>query len=150
MEKVDVMTLLTQLDEKIDKARPSLFTGKCSVDKEELLQYIEDIRMGLPEEIKHSQWIISERDNIIAEAKKRSDEMLRQTEEKIVAMVNEHEVTQRAYEQAQVIMNEANEYRSRIETETYQYCDELLGKMESDMIEAINLIRQSRAGIHNQ
>lgn len=151
LEKVDVMTLLTQLDEKIDKARPAWFgNGKCCIDKEELLQYIEDIRMGLPEEIKHSQWIISERDNIMAEAKKRSDEMLRQTEEKIVAMVNEHEVTQRAYEQAQVIMTEANEYRAKTITETHQYCDELLGKMEGDMIGVVDLIRQSRAAIHNQ
>ena len=44
----------------------------------------------------------------------------------------------------------ANEYRAKTITETHQYCDELLGKMEGDMIGVVDLIRQSRAAIHNQ
>ena len=69
------------------------FTGE-----EELLADIEDIRLQLPEELKQARWMKEERKKIISEAQQEAESIIKAAEEKTIQMVQEHEITKKAYE----------------------------------------------------
>ena len=70
---MDVLQWLDYLNEVIEKATEIPITGKIILHKKDMLELIKKILHALPDELKRSKWIISERDRIIGEAKKISE-----------------------------------------------------------------------------
>ncbi len=62
------------------KAVLRLFSNKVQVDKDEIFEIIDEIKMKLPNEIKQSKWVIEERNKILVDAQKEADEMLKEAE----------------------------------------------------------------------
>lgn len=51
---MDILEVIDQLEEKIEKAFNIPVLNKCMIDKEDLLADVEDIRLQLPEELKQA------------------------------------------------------------------------------------------------
>ena len=52
LKTMEIFTLLETLEDMLEKSRNVPFSGKCVVDKEEILDIIKEIRLKLPEELK--------------------------------------------------------------------------------------------------
>ena len=76
---MDVLQLLDYLQEVIENATEIPITGKIVLNKKDILELIKKILHDLPDELKRSKWIISERDRIIGEAKKFSEEAMKES-----------------------------------------------------------------------
>ena len=104
---MDIEQIMNELEEKIDGCRTIPFWGKGIIDKEELLDMLQDMRNKFPEELRQAKWVKEERQRIINDAQKEAAAMIKSTEEKIAAMVNEHDITQQAYSKANQIIDSA-------------------------------------------
>ena len=94
----------------IESCKPTkLYPNKVVVEKGELFDLIDELRICAPEEIKRYQKIISNRDAILNEAQKRADSMVSQAEEKTSQILDESEIVQAAYQRAEQIMKQAEE-----------------------------------------
>ena len=102
-----VLQLLDELEEIMDSSRAVPFSNKVSVDKEEIYDIISEIRMKLPNELKQSKWVIEERNKILIDAQKEADEIVKNAEERLVRMIDDNEVTKKAYDQAANIIESA-------------------------------------------
>ena len=51
-----VLKLLEELEQVVDEGRSSPFSNKVQVDKDEIFEIIDEIKMKLPNEIKQSKW----------------------------------------------------------------------------------------------
>ena len=100
-----VLKLLEELEQVVDEGRSSPFSNKVQVDKDEIFEIIDEIKMKLPNEIKQSKWVIEERNKILVDAQKEADEMLKEAEVRLGKLVEEHAVTKKAYEQAAEVMD---------------------------------------------
>ena len=65
-----VLKLLDELEQAVDEGRSSPFSNKVQVDKDEIFEIIDEIKMKLPNEIKQSKWVIEERNKILVDAQK--------------------------------------------------------------------------------
>lgn len=65
--------------------------------------------MKLPNELKQSKWVIEERNKILIDAQREADEIVKNAEDRMVRLVDENEVTKKAYEQAAAIIDSAKE-----------------------------------------
>jgi vacuolar-type H+-ATPase subunit H len=72
--------------------------------------------------------------NIILEAQKEANDIIKSTEDKIISMINENEITKRAKEQAEEIISNANKRSKEIKQGTRQYADDVLSDMEKIML----------------
>ena len=88
-----VLKLLEELEQVVDEGRSSPFSNKVQVDKDEIFEIIDEIKMKLPNEIKQSKWVIEERNKILVDAQKEADEMLKEAEVRLGKLVEEHAVT---------------------------------------------------------
>jgi len=141
---MEIFTLLDELEEYLEGARTVPFTNKGIVDKEEILDIIKEIRLKLPDELKQAKWIKEERNRILVEAQKEAEGIVKEAENRIISMIDEHEITRKAYEQKAQIIETANEMSREISKGTKDYADNILEKVENVLQDALRTIENNR------
>lgn len=130
-----VLQLLDELEEILDSSKAVPFSNKVSVDKEEFFDLISDIRMKLPNELKQSKWVIEERNKILIDAQREADEILKNAEDRMIRMIDESEVTKKAYEQAATIIDSAKKTSKDMRLGAVEYAEGVLADAESKLKE---------------
>ena len=97
---MEIFTLLESIEELLENSRTLPLVKKTVVDKEEILDIIKEIRLKLPDELKQAKWVKEERNRIIQEAKKEGEDIVKEAENRIIAMIDEHEITKKAYDES--------------------------------------------------
>ena len=141
---MEIFTLLDELEEYLEGAKAIPFTNKCIADKEDILDIIKEIRLKLPDELKQAKWVKEERSRILVEAKKEADGIVKEAENRIISMIDEHEITRKAYEQKAQIIETANEMSREISKGTKDYADNILEKVEGALQDALRTIENNR------
>ena len=112
---MEIFTLLETLEDILEKSKKVPFTNKAVVDKDEIVEIIQEIRLKLPDELKQAKWIKEERQRILLEAQKEADGVVKEAESRIISMIDEHEITRKAYDQKnEIIETFKSEYISQI------------------------------------
>lgn len=142
---MEIFTLLENLEDILDKSKNVPFSSKTMVDKEEVLEIISEIRLKLPEELKQAKWIKEERQRILVEAQKEADDIVKEAENRIISMIDEHEITKKAYEKKAEIIETANEMSREISKGTKDYADNVLNGIEVALQEALKIIQNNRS-----
>ena len=126
---MEIFTLLETLEEMLENSKTIPFSNKSVIDKEEMLEIIKEIRLKLPDELKQAKWIKEERQRILVEAQKEADDIVKEAENRIISMIDEHEITRKAYEQKAQIIETANEMSREIMQIVYCLIWKLLFKV---------------------
>ena len=92
---MEIFTLLENIEDILEKSKGVPFSNKVLVDKEEILEIISELRLKLPEELKQAKWIKEERQRILVEAQKEADDIVKEAENRIISMIDEHEITKK-------------------------------------------------------
>lgn len=140
---MEIFTLLETLEDIIENAKAVPFTEKVIVDKNDILDLIKEIRLKLPDELKQAKWIKEERERIMAEAHKDADDIVKEAENRIISMIDEHEITRKAYDKKEEIVAQANEMHRTIVRDTNVYVDELLANVEG----AVKMLEETLANV---
>ena len=141
---MEIFTLLETLEDILENSKGLPFTNKTMVDKEELLEIIKEIRIKLPDELKQAKWVKEERQRILEEAQKEADDVVKEAENRIIAMIDEHEITRKAYEKKVEIIETANEMSREISKGTKEYADSVLAGIEVALQDAMKVIQNNR------
>src|SRR6266850_2033355 len=105
---MDVLVLIDKLDDLVHNAKPVPLTDQVRVDKEEVYDILDQMRATIPEEIKQARWIVKERQEMLAEAKREAERIVKEARERQNQLVGEEEVTKAAERAAEAIANAAN------------------------------------------
>ncbi len=135
-----VLQLLDELEEILDNSRAVPFSNKVSVDKEEIYDIISEIRMKLPNELKQSKWVVEERNKILIDAQKEADEIVKNAEDKVLRLVEENEVTKKAYDQAAAIIDSAKKTAKEMRLGAIEYSEDMLSEAESKLKELKDVV----------
>ena len=92
---MDIMEIVDMMEEAIEKASAVPLTGKVMIDKGELLDYIQEIRLVYPDELKEAKWVKEERQRILSEAENRAEAIQKNAEETQMQLIDEHEIMNR-------------------------------------------------------
>lgn len=153
--ELDTLGLINELEDIIDKGVAVPFTGRCLLDKEELLEILQEIRLKLPTDLEQAKWIKAERNNIINDANKEAEEIIKTANDKLIAMVDENEITKKATAAATEIMEQANAEAGAAKNSAYQYADYLLENVETvvvktirDLEQCITIVKENRSQLN--
>ena len=127
---MEVLHVIDALEELVTKSHTMPLTGKCLLEREELVEMIRLLRQKLPEDVKQAKWIREERQRIITEAQKEAGTILKEAEGRIAAMIDEHEIARMADEKAAEVMAAARRASREIRVGTNEYADGVLMKLE--------------------
>lgn len=147
---MDIMEIIDLMEETIEKAPSVPLTGKIMLDKEDILDYIQEMRLSYPEEVKEAKWVKGERQRIITEAESRADSMIKTAEAKMIQMVDENEITKQAQEYANQLVEDANAQATKLVTDSDQYADDILGDVERRLEMLLKKVADDRNYFHNK
>ena len=133
---MDIMEIVDMMEEAIEKASAVPLTGKVMIDKGELLDYIQEIRLVYPDELKEAKWVKEERQRILSEAENRAEAIQKNAEETQMQLIDEHEITKAAYEQANELVNAA-------------HVDDVLNDVEHRLDLLLRKVREDRGYFNN-
>lgn len=141
---MEILAILETLEDVVEKGISVPFSGKCLVDREEILEIVKEIRLKLPDDIKQAKWVKEERQRILLEAQKQADDIIKDAENKIASLVDEHEITKKAYDQANEIVANAQKNAKDIRQGTREYADSVLNKVEDILKDTLDVIHMNR------
>ena len=146
---MDALELLDELEDIIDKGVTVPFTGRCLLDKDELMELIQEIKLKLPDDLNQAKWLKNERQNILNDAKNESDKIIKEANDRLISMIDENEITKGAKEQAKAIMDKAMSDAKATKDASFQYTDTLLENVENVVTGAIQELEQCIAIVKN-
>lgn len=135
--------IIEEIEEYIDNCKPQTFSSsKIIVNREEMEELLNELRVKTPEEIKRYQKIISNKEAILADAQAKADAIIAQAQVKTDELVSEHQIMQQAYaqanevvmiatKQAQEILDNATNDANNIRMGAMQYTDDILRNLEN-------------------
>lgn len=140
----DIEALLNRLEEAVSTARSVPFSDNCMVDREEILLLLSLVREGLPAELKQARWLLEQNRQLIAEARKEAENIMRETESRMARMVDEHEITQQARQQAAEMIEAANQSSRQIRSGSMDYARGLLNNVEEELTAMLLTIQKNK------
>ncbi|MGX6447400.1 ATPase [Patulibacter sp. SYSU D01012] len=141
---MDVLVLIDKLDDLVHNAKPVPLTDQVRVDREEIFDILDQMRATIPEEIKQARWIVKERQEMLAEAKREAERIIKEGKEQQVELVSQQEVVKLAEREADDIIDEARAREREIRLGAEDYADEILNTLEVNLMKFIAAVRRGR------
>jgi cell division septum initiation protein DivIVA len=141
---MDVLVLIDKLDDLVHNAKPVPLTDQVRVDKEEIYDLLDQMRATIPEEIKQARWIVKERQEMLAEAKREAERIIKEARERQNQLVSDEEVTKQAERAAEDIIEDARAREREIRLGAEDYADEILNTLEVNLSKFIAAVQRGR------
>jgi len=142
--ETDLIELLDQLTQTVRQAKGIPFSDNCIVDREDVLYWVTQIRENLPEEIHQARWLLEQNRQVVASARQKAESILRETEQRSAIMINEHEITLRAREMAQITIEQANQAAWQMRVASTDYARARLTEVENQLTEVLVKVQKNK------
>jgi len=117
---------------------------KCVIERDKVLDLLDEIRAQLPTEIAEAKRLVEARAEFINNAKKEAESIRKIAEDRARQMVDEQEIVRNAKAKAEHITRVAEEKSAELRKAANEYTDDTLRRTEEAISEALDEVRQSR------
>lgn len=141
-----VEELIEILFEMVDEAKNvPLMPAQCMLDRDRILDLIEDIRAQLPPEIFEARELVAKRKEYVAAAQREAENITRRAEQEAARMTEEDTVLLHSRKMAAELVHTAEEESRTLRRSANDYCEDALRRTEEAVTEACEEIKKSRA-----
>ncbi len=107
-KNVEVMELIETLYTMVSEAwGVPLGNDKCIIERDNVLEILNDIKAGIPEELSEAKRLVSARDEFIGNAKREAESIRKNAEDKARAMLEEQEIVRVAKAHSAQLVSDA-------------------------------------------
>lgn len=145
---MNVNELLDTIEDALEEsAGMPLSGGKRIVDVGQIRDYLDEVRVNLPVELRQAQSIVSDRGQLIDSANAQAQAIIRKAEDRARVLVSEAEIVKAAQQRASEILSAAQSEARALRQSTTDYCDNMLKTTEEIMSENAAQVRSLRANL---
>ncbi len=145
---MNIDEVLEMLDDLLDKAPSVPFSGKKAVvDADRIRDLLNEIRLSLPQEIKHAKLIVQDRQTIISDANKEAEGIVRRAEERAKSIISNDEITKQAKQHAVELLTQSQSKAKEIRNATNEYIDNILNQTEEMLTTSLVDLKKTRQAI---
>lgn len=141
---MDVHDKLDELTAIVEDARSMPMSASCIINRGEVLELLEEIRALLPEEFRHAQMLLADRESVVDEGRREAMRLIGRAEEERLSLTSETEVVAEARRQAERILREASEEARAMRREVDDYVDTKLANFEVVLDKTLAAVNRGR------
>lgn len=146
MNEHGIEELIGTLYEMVQDAKNVPFSGdKCALERDRVLDLLDEISNRLPGELKQAKTIVDSRGELITNAKREAENILKSAQAQARQLVSQEAIYQEAKEQANEMVRAAQEKIKELKQVTNDFVDDSLRRTEEAVAEALSEIRDSRS-----
>lgn len=142
--QVDAEELLRRVADLIAAARPMPLSASAMINKEEVLELLDEAMSRLPDELREARWLRKEREEYLAKMRADGDEIIEAARTRVEQMVQRTEVVKAAEHRARRIVDAAEAEARRLRLETEDFCDQKLASFEIVLERTLKLVGSGR------
>ena len=117
-------------------------TGKVLVDKDSILDLVDQLRVAIPEEVSAAKRINSEGERIIEKAHDEATRITSRAQEQAAFLIGERGLTEAAQAEGRRIIEEAEDTATGIRTGADEYAGQILDALEQEVTKTLSGIRK--------
>jgi len=129
----------------VGNARPMPLSASVMVNRDEVLELVEEALSRLPEELRAARWLLREREEFLAKVQREGDDILDAARVRAERMVQRTEVVRNAQHTARQVIDEAETEARRLRHEAEDFCDQKLAQFEIVLDRTIRTVQAGRS-----
>lgn len=141
---MNLMELVEELEDLIETSSQIPLTGKVMLDRDELLEIVNEMKNEIPKEVREAQKISTDRENILLSAQNEADSIVSGARAHAEEIISNDELVLKANQRAEEILNAANTESTQIREGARDYADELLENTQVNLSEIIKMLNENR------
>ncbi len=145
MNEQHIEDMITVMYDMIQDARSMpLASDKCILERDKLLDMLDEIIAQLPSELKQSRTIVNSRNELIGQARREAESIIRQAQDKAKQMVAEESIYLEAKRQSQELLAQTQAQAAGIRKASNDYMDDALRKTEEAIAQSLGDVQDVR------
>ena len=145
MNEQNIEQIISALYDMIQDARGlPLGADKCIVERDKVLDMLDEVIAQLPVELKQARTIVESRNELIGQARREADTLIRQAQEKAAALVAEEVIYKEAKRQCQEMVLQTQARMADLRKASNDYMDDALRRTEESIALSLEDVRNTR------
>ncbi|MBR6880843.1 MAG: hypothetical protein IKN14_07175 [Clostridiales bacterium] len=147
--RYDPIRHIDELISIVQDANGVPFTDKCSVDRNDMIASLEELKNKLPASVRQSNDIIMRAQEIIGTAREKNKKIIDDANRMYASKVNDHEITRGARDEAENIIAAAEAQADELRKSAHVYVKQLLQGANNTLSESIARIQTNLSEIES-
>ena len=145
MNEQNIEEIISALYDMVQDARSlPLGADKCILVRDKVLDMLDEIIAQLPVELKQSRTIVESRNELIGQARREAENLIRQAQEKAAQLVAEEAIYQEAKRQCQEMVLQTQARMAELRKASNDYMDDALRRTEEAIAISLEDVRDTR------
>jgi len=128
----------------VEEARSVPLSASCVINRSELLQLLDQIRVSFPSDLAKAIAIQREKASILEQAHIQSDAIIQQARDEVSRLIEQTAIVSSARKEASKILSEAKAESERDREEIEEYIDSRLANLEVVLNKTLDVISKGR------
>lgn len=147
---MDLQDRLEELAVVIEDAKAMPLSASCIVNRQQVLDLIEEVRQLLPESVYRADELLADRESVVLDGRREADRILERARAEADRMVAQHEVYLAAVAEAEALRAAVDDETTRMRTETDDYIDAKLATFEITLQKTLQTVDRGRERLRSQ
>ncbi len=143
-DRPDTEALLLRLRDVVESSRSMPMSSSVLVNRDDVLDLLEMTIEGLPEELRRARWLLKEREEFLAQARREADEIVESGRIQVQRMVERTELVREARRRAQQVTTDAEAQARALRHEAEDYIDQKLAAFEVVLDRIMGQVQKGR------
>ena len=145
MNEQNIEDIISALYDMVQDARAlPLGADKCILERDKVLDMLDEIIAQLPAELKQARTIVESRNELIGQARREAEGLIRQAQEQAAKMVESEAIYQEAKRQCQEMVLQTQAKMSELRKASNDYMDDALRRTEEAIAMSLEDVRDTR------
>lgn len=146
MNEQNVEQIISALYDIVQSARAvPLSSEKCILEREKVLDMLDEVISQLPVELKQARTIVESRNELIGQARREAENVIRQAQSQAAEMVQEETIYKEAKRQCQELVIQTQNRMAEIRKASNDYMDDALRRTEESIAMSLEDVRNTRS-----
>lgn len=142
----NIEELITALYDMIQDAKAlPLGADKCIIERDRALDMLDELSAQLPGELKQAKTIVQSRDELVSQARREAETMIRSARAQAEELVKQENIYQEARRQCEIMVVETQNRINQLKTVSNDFVDNSLAQTEEAILKSLNELRETRA-----
>ena len=146
MNEQTMEDIISALYDMVQDARAvPLAADKCIVERDKVLDMLDEIIAQLPVELKQARTIVESRNELIGQARRESELLIKQATEKAEKMVTEEAIYQETMNKCREMIDQTQNRMAELRRVSNEYMDDALRRTEEAIALSLGDVKDTRA-----
>jgi len=121
-----------------------LSADKCILERDKVLDMLDEIIAQLPSELKQARTIVESRNELVSQARREADNVLKEAQAKVDQLVTKEAIYAEAKKRSEELVSQTQNRINQLRKAANEYMDESLRQTEEVISNALNEVRDTR------